>query len=290
MPLGLYLLALIFVLLAISCSDRQKKEITSLVEYWKGKEILFPATSIFIQDKDTIDFPLKSQYKILSYVDSAGCVSCKLKLSEWKDFINVVDSVNPSVKVLFFFSPEKIKDVYRALYQSYFHHPVCIDLEDSLNILNNFPSNMTFQTFLLNSENRVLAIGNPIQNPNVKELYLNIIQGKNMQSNDKKNILQTKVSVDKSSVSLGSFDWQKEQIISFRIKNIGNKALVIQNVNTSCGCTTVNYSREPIQPGKEIALEVIYKAEHPEHFNKTISIYCNAEVSPVVLKISGDAK
>ncbi|WP_373726842.1 DUF1573 domain-containing protein, partial [Bacteroides heparinolyticus] len=36
--------------------------------------------------------------------------------------------------------------------------------------------------------------------------------------------------------------------------------------------------------------EVSYKAEHPEHFNKTITVYCNAEISPLVLQINGDAK
>ena len=37
-------------------------------------------------------------------------------------------------------------------------------------------------------------------------------------------------------------------------------------------------------------LEVIYKAEHPEHFNKTITVYCNIESSPLVLKIMRDAE
>ncbi|MEL5893774.1 DUF1573 domain-containing protein [Bacteroides sp. GD17] len=74
------------------------------------------------------------------------------------------------------------------------------------------------------------------------------------------------------------------------MKNIGNKPLVIEDMNTSCGCTAVEYSKEPALPGKEIALNVTYKADHPEHFNKTITVYCNADTSPIVLKISGNAK
>ena len=66
--------------------------------------------------------------------------------------------------------------------------------------------------------------------------------------------------------------------------------LVIQDVATSCGCTTVSYYKESVQPGKETALEVAYKAERPEHFAKTITVYYNAEHSPLTLKISGDAK
>ncbi|WP_373834001.1 DUF1573 domain-containing protein, partial [Bacteroides heparinolyticus] len=83
---------------------------------------------------------------------------------------------------------------------------------------------------------------------------------------------------------------KEEQKATFVLKNIGDKLLVIEGVSTSCGCTTVTYSKEPVQPGKEKVLEVSYKAEHPEHFNKTITVYCNVEISPLVLQINGDAK
>lgn len=288
--LGISMILFVSVVIWTSCTNEQKEDVIHLVKHWKGKEIKFPMALTFLQGKDTIDFSLEAQYKILSYVDSTGCTSCRLKLTEWKNFINVIDSVNPLVKVIFFFAPEKAKDIYGALSQSYFNHPVCIDPKDSLNTLNHFPTDITFQTFLLDKNNKVIAIGNPIHNPKVKELYLNIIQGKDLQLNATNSTSQTSVSVDNVSVSLDHFNWQEEQKTSFMIKNAGNKPLIIQNVNTSCGCTTVSYSQEPVQPGKEIKLDIIYKAEHPGHFSKTITVYCNAESSPIELTISGDAK
>ena len=102
--------------------------------------------------------------------------------------------------------------------------------------------------------------------------------------------MKTKINLDKTSISLGRFDWQKEQKTTFTLKNAGDKPLVVQEVNTSCGCTSVSYSKEPVQPGRELNLEVTYKAEHPEHFNKTITVYCNTESSPLILKIMGDAE
>ena len=149
---------------------------------------------------------------------------------------------------------------------------------------------MNFQTFLLDRNNRVIAIGNPIYNPKVKELYLKIIKGEKIERRDESIVIKTEVDASYISVSLGRFDWQEEQKATFILKNVGDKPLVIQDVATSCGCTTVAYSKEPALPGKEIDLEVVYKAEHPEHFDKTITVYCNAETSPLVLKISGDAK
>lgn len=273
----------------LSCTDT--KSYVSVVEQWNDREIKFPTSPTYtIRGKDTINFLSASEYKILSYVDSIGCISCKLQLSQWKKLMNVVDSANLSVDFLFFFSPEKEKDVYRAINMADFSYPICIDMNDSLNKLNHFPSEMAFQTFLLDKSNKVLAIGNPVHNPKVKELYLKIIKGEAMGQENTNKQTTTKVSIDRTSVSLGGFDWQEEQKTTFILKNTGDKLLVIQDIVTSCGCTTVSYSKEPIQPGKETTLEVTYKAERPEHFAKTITVYCNAEHSPLTLRISGDAK
>ena len=156
--------------------------------------------------------------------------------------------------------------------------------------LNQFPKDMMFHTFLLDANNKILAIGNPVLNLKVKELYLKIIRGEKVGGENKTKVFKTKLDIDHTSVSLGSFNWKEEQKTAFVIKNTGDKLLVIEGVSTSCGCTTVAYSKEPVQSGKEIVLEVSYKAEHPEHFNKTITVYCNAETSPLVLQINGDAK
>lgn len=281
---------LIFILIALSlysCKKTDKEKINYLVQEWSNKEIFYPNTMNFTVLGNDTNLLLKSEYKIISYVDSIGCTSCKLRLVQWKEFIDQLDSIG-DIPVLLFMHPKNRNELTYILKRDNFVYPICIDGNDSLNKLNHFPSDMMFQTFLLDKNDKVLAIGNPVHNSKVKELYLSIIEG-NTIIKEKDSIL-TKIRIDKQAISLGDFSWQKEQKVVFSVKNIGNAPLVIQNINTSCGCTTVSYSKEPVPPGKEIALEVIYKAEHPEHFDKTISVYCNTEVSPIVLKISGDAK
>ena len=276
-----------------SCGNQKRENIEILLQTWSEKEILFPENPVFtIKGKDTVDFSMFGKFKIFTYVDSVGCVSCKLQLGRWKEFMEEMNSMKmDSVRFLFFFSPEKRRDFLGTLRSENFIYPICIDDKNQLNELNHFPSkDAAFHTFLLDKDNRVLAIGNPIHNPKVKELYLKIIQGSDMLREDESKIIKTKVHIGPIDVSLGSFDWQKEQKTTFTLKNIGDKPLVIEDVNTSCGCTTVNYSKEPIQPGKELVLEVSYKAEHAEHFNKTITVYCNSESSPIRLTILGNAK
>ena len=40
----------------------------------------------------------------------------------------------------------------------------------------------------------------------------------------------------------------------------------------------------------DLNLSIIYKAEHPEHFSKTVRIHCNSESSPIILTVSGNAQ
>ena len=49
------------------------------------------------------------------------------------------------------------------------------------------------------------------------------------------------------------------------------------------------YSKEPVSSGKSADNQVTYRAEHPEHFEKTITVYCNTSTSPILLKIRGYA-
>ncbi len=206
-------LIIIFILFSLfSCGNQKKEDIAALLKTWSGKEILFPTNPVFtVQDKDTIDFSTLGKYKILTYVDSIGCISCKLQLGKWKTFMEEVDSLGmDSVRFLFFFSPEKRRDLLITLKSERFIYPICIDKENRLNELNHFPaSDMNFHTFLLDKDNKVLAIGNPIHNPKVKELYLKIIQGEKVEQKDESKVIRTKVDIGKTSVSLGHFDWKK---------------------------------------------------------------------------------
>ena len=289
------LVILSFVTLFTACKNTKEEKIIHLLNEWSGRTIHFPQDMNLISYVDTnsaINFnEIKKEYTILHYVDTVGCISCKLQLSEWNKLIKELDSIdNRNVSCLISFFPMRKKELLKSLKINKFKHYIYIDERDSLNRLNNFPEEDAFRTFLLDNNDKVIAVGNPIHNPNVKELYLKIIRGEKVELEKGKNDIKTEVDVDKVSIDLGSFDWKKIKKIIFTLKNTGDKPLVIQNINASCGCTTVSYSQEPVQPGKEIKLDITYKADYPEHFSKTITVYCNTESSPIRLTISGDAK
>ena len=75
----------------------------------------------------------------------------------------------------------------------------------------------------------------------------------------------------------------------FKIKNDGDAPLVVTKVVASCGCTTPDWTKEPIAPGKTGEIKVTYDPTgRPNAFAKTISVYSNGKTSSYVLTIKGN--
>ena len=272
--------------LLASCSESREEAMFRLVNEWKDKSVIIPVRSVFtVQGKDVVDFNYRdAEYKILVYTDSIGCTSCKLQLPKWKRMIAEVDSLTGgSVPFLFYFHPKDPKELRFYLRRDNFTYPVCFEEDDYINRLNRFPSDMTFQTMLLNKENKVVAIGSPVLNPKIKDLYLEIITGKK-KGTDKS---VTTVSIVDSEKDFGNIPLNEKREHVFKLVNTGDKPLVIYDVVTSCGCTKAKYGKEPVRPGETLDLKVIYNAEDKGRFRKNLTVYCNAEDSPLKFSISG---
>lgn len=286
----IFITLIMCVWMLASCQESNKEAMLRLVNEWNGKEIKFPAHSVFtIQGKDTVDFPYKgADYKVVTYVDSAGCTSCKLQLNRWKDLVAEVDSLTDgAVPFLFYFQTKDLKELRYLTRREGFTYPVCFDEKDELDALNRFPDEMMFQTFLLDKENKVVAIGNPVHNPKVKELYLKVMTGKGGQEATE---VLTEVSVDQKVLDFGSFPKEEKREGRFVLTNTGKNLLVVHDIVTSCGCTQVEYKKSPVRPGETLELKVSYEAEESGFFNKTLTVYCNAENSPLRLNVRGTAK
>jgi hypothetical protein len=75
---------------------------------------------------------------------------------------------------------------------------------------------------------------------------------------------------------------------SFVFTNTGKTPVVISNVKPSCGCTTPDWTREPVMPGKTGKVTASYNsAGRPGIFNKTVTVMNNGEASQIVLGIQG---
>jgi hypothetical protein len=74
----------------------------------------------------------------------------------------------------------------------------------------------------------------------------------------------------------------------FSLTNRSSKPAVIYNVITSCGCTDVEWTKEPLKPGESGKISVKYSNdEGPYPFNKSITVYLSDVKKPVILKLRG---
>ena len=78
---------------------------------------------------------------------------------------------------------------------------------------------------------------------------------------------------------------------TFHFKNTGKKSLVIQNIESSCGCTTPKYDKKPIPPGGEGKIEDEFNSSgrYGKQY-KVINIFANVPEKVVELKIIANIK
>lgn len=112
-------------------------------------------------------------------------------------------------------------------------------------------------------------------------------------------IAPVKTLVSKTVAAASSVVWKSETIdvgtipqntpkpIVFEFKNTGKTAVIVTNVQGSCGCTATDYTKTPIAPGKSGTVTATYNAANPGVFTKTVSVTTNADTATKVLTIKG---
>ena len=117
MKFRLLLLLTVCLFFITSCNESKEQQLMRTLKEWEQKEILFPLDIKLstVKDGETkFTFPV-SNYKVLIYVDSMGCISCKLKMDKWLEFMSQINSVSSdTVPFLFFFHPRSEQEI-RAL-------------------------------------------------------------------------------------------------------------------------------------------------------------------------------
>lgn len=97
------------------------------------------------------------------------------------------------------------------------------------------------------------------------------------------------ISFDKTVFDYGKVAKGSDGHRYFVVKNTGDKPLVLTEVKPSCGCTTPEWSKDPIAPGKTAKIKVGYDTNNAGNFSKIIEVFSNdPKASRSVLTITGD--
>lgn len=76
----------------------------------------------------------------------------------------------------------------------------------------------------------------------------------------------------------------------FKFTNTGKVPLVLSSVNASCGCTTPDWTKDPIPPGKSGFIKATFNAAAAGSFNKSVTVNANVEGGATYLYIKGEVQ
>lgn len=74
--------------------------------------------------------------------------------------------------------------------------------------------------------------------------------------------------------NIGSYSYVEDSsvLFQFRYVNVGDSLLTISQVVPSCPCMEASWSQEPLAPGDTGCIQVLYFADHPGHFRKSLTV------------------
>jgi len=110
--------------------------------------------------------------------------------------------------------------------------------------------------------------------------------GNDIESSDHSVI--TNVSILNDSVFLPKLYLNTLYYIPFELKNTGNESLIIQSVNTMCGCTVAIYDKKPTAPNKTIKIILEFRPNSLGYFAKSADVVCNVHGNFIKLKVKGE--
>lgn len=115
-----------------------------------------------------------------------------------------------------------------------------------------------------------------------------IVSSCKSKSTEKKDAEYAKIEFREITYDYGEISYASDGKCEFEFVNSSNIPLLINTVKTSCGCTNPEWPQKPIQPGEKGHVGVSYNTTNTGPFKKTVTVYSNAENSPVTLFIRGN--
>lgn len=91
-----------------------------------------------------------------------------------------------------------------------------------------------------------------------------------------------------TNYDFGDIEYMEEAKYEFIFKNISKRPIAITNVKASCGCTSPEWSKEPIRKRKKGSIVVTYDTKRSGKFNKSVYVYTDRSEQPIQLRIRGN--
>ncbi len=99
------------------------------------------------------------------------------------------------------------------------------------------------------------------------------------------------ITVDNDIYDFGVVKEGEKVTHVYNFTNTGKAPLILSNVSASCGCTTPEYSKHPINPGEKGSVTVVFDSRNQVGMQqKIITVMSNADPSRTILQLKGEVK
>lgn len=161
-----------------SCNNGLKKDVRTL----QSCPINLPLDSLEYISNGYTMINSNDHLKFIVYSDTTICSSCEIKqMYKWNNFLKEVETFNRKIKVYFIFSPQRKNiDIFYFLITT--NPPASPIFVDTTNVFlrsnPHIPKNPALHTFLLDENNKVILVGNPLENKHIEEMFWRIVKEK----------------------------------------------------------------------------------------------------------------
>ena len=170
---GLRLLLIGWVIVTFSACNSRKKAIAEQIGVLYSNPINIPYTDMDTLIVDSVCLPHKARYKIFIYVDSTECSACYAShYMDWEPIVKECRKNARSVALIVIIENKNLSTHIREKFlMANFRNSIFIDKDGAFRKNNlKFPSSTIMHVLLLDSSNKVLLVGNPLNNKNIEEL------------------------------------------------------------------------------------------------------------------------
>jgi len=99
----------------------------------------------------------------------------------------------------------------------------------------------------------------------------------------------TSIKFEEERFNFGTITQGEKVKHTFKFKNTGSEELVIVSAKGSCGCTVPEWPKEPIAPGADGEIYVVFNSDGKSGKQvKQVSIVANTEPATSVIALEGD--
>lgn len=128
---------------------------------------------------DSID---NSKLKLVVYADTTNCSLCFLNhMNIWNDFLPLEKKYNGAIRFVFIIEARHNESrlLYNMLGSIGLNHPIYIDEKLAFRKSNpHIPGESIYHTFVLDENNNILLVGDPLRNEEIEKLLYELIEVK----------------------------------------------------------------------------------------------------------------